>query len=70
MSENAKKRRGKKCYNNGVKNKFFLPSDEIPEGYVLGVLNKRKWYNNGTKNILIPLGNPVPNGFLEGMKIK
>ena len=29
---------GKKCYNNGIENKYFSPEEEIPEGYFLGGL--------------------------------
>jgi hypothetical protein len=28
---------GKKCYNNGLENRFFSPEEEILEGYILGV---------------------------------
>jgi len=28
--------KGKLCYNNGIKNKYFYPSDIIPEGFVRG----------------------------------
>ena len=27
---------GKKCYNNGINNRYFSPNEEIPEGYILG----------------------------------
>lgn len=33
---NNKYVQGKHCYNNGIKNKYFNPDDEIPEGYVRG----------------------------------
>lgn len=33
---------GKKCYNNGKKNKYFFPDEEIPEDYVLGQKEETK----------------------------
>ena len=27
---------GKKCYNNGINNRYFSPNEEIPEGYIKG----------------------------------
>ena len=36
----AEKRRGRRTYNNGVKEISILPGDEIPQGFVLGGLPK------------------------------
>jgi group I intron endonuclease len=33
---------GKKCYNNRIKNKYFSPDEEIPEGFILGVTEETR----------------------------
>ena len=46
--------RGKKCYNNGIKNIYLSENDEVPEGFVLGALSKgRKCYTDGVQNIYL-----------------
>jgi hypothetical protein len=33
---------GKKCYNNGIENRYFSPDEEIPEGYIIGMKEENK----------------------------
>ena len=44
---------GKKCYNNGINNRYFSPNEEIPEGYILGdkeeTCNKKSEAQKGEK---------------------
>jgi hypothetical protein len=71
---------GKKCYNNGIKNRFFYPDEEIPKGYILGVDMEtsqkksgknnpnygKKCYNNGIREIFISPKEEIPEGYILG----
>lgn len=69
--ERAEKFKGKKAFNNGIKNTFAY---ECPEGYVPGLIkkpNKRTkvkycWITNGEVQKMIPVDQTIPNGFFPG----
>lgn len=71
--------KGRIWCNNGIKNLKVKGEENIPEGFVKGILikddmkddisNKRKgmiYYNNGIKNIRIKEGTIPPEGFIKG----
>jgi hypothetical protein len=75
--ETKQKLRGKKHYNNGIKAIKLSDDQEVPDGFVPGMLEEtgrkigdrsrgRKFYNNGTKNIFISDDQEVPEGFVLG----
>jgi hypothetical protein len=59
----------KKYYNNGIKTILLGKDDLVPDGFVLGRLNKMKWYTNGKENKLIPIGNCIPPDYYPGTSI-
>lgn len=67
--ERAEKLKGRKAFNNGVKNTFAY---ECPKGYVPGLIRKptRKvkycWVTNGEVQKMIPVDQVIPNGFFPG----
>ena len=76
MSESGK---GRIWCNNGIKNLKVKSEEEIPEGFIKGILikeeskkdisEKRKgmlYFNNGIKNIRLKEGSIPPDGFIKG----
>lgn len=62
---------GRKCYNNGIANKFIKDGDKIPEGYRLG--SSRKGVisiTNGFTNKSIERGEIIPEGYWKGSYTK
>jgi hypothetical protein len=65
---------GKKCYNNGTKQKFFSIEEEIPKDYIKGSkLSGEKnpsygksIYNNGIREKFISTSDVIPLGFILG----
>lgn len=59
--------KGKKCYNNGIVNKFFYEGLE-EEGYEIGsrVKNNVKRINNGKEDRNIGLYEDIPDGWVIG----
>lgn len=62
--------KGRKAFNNGVKNVFAY---ECPEGYVPGLLIRKPtrkekycWITNGKVQKMIPVSQIIPNGFFPG----
>lgn len=70
--ERAENFRGRKAFNNGVRNTYAY---ECPEGYVPGLLIKKPhkrvtdkycWITNGKVQKMIPVDQVIPNGFFPG----
>jgi hypothetical protein len=59
--------KGKKCYNNGLINKFFKEGEQ-PEGFHLGLTTKGtfKLINNGVTNMNIKTDDEIPEGWTLG----
>jgi hypothetical protein len=71
---------GKKFYNNGDKSIQILDGEDIPEGFLPGMLPRseehrrklsiirrgQKHYNNGVKQIRISASEEIPEGFVPG----
>jgi hypothetical protein len=62
---------GAKAYNDGHKNIYLLPEDDIPLGFVIGGLPRTnehlRWFNDGSKNYLI---KPSLAGLLTKGRLK
>lgn len=67
--ERAENLKGRKAFNNGIKNIFAY---ECPEGFVPGLLPRAKrkvkycWITNGKIQKMIPVNQVIPNGFFPG----
>lgn len=63
--------KGKKCYNNGIINKFFKEGTE-EEGFYLGSKSKgtTKMINNGIINNTICIHDEIPDGWVLGSTTK
>lgn len=63
--------KGKKCYTNGLVNKFFK-ENEPEEGFYLGSKTKGtiKRINNGLSNMDININEEIPDGWMLGSKLK
>jgi len=62
---------GKKCYNDGIRNIFINPGDNVPDGFVAG--SAQKGYigiTDGINNMAIPSTDTIPNGFWRGSSQK
>lgn len=59
--------KGKKCYNNGLINKFFKEGEQ-PEGFYLGSITKGtfKRINNGVSDMNIKIDDEIPEGWTLG----
>ena len=67
--ERAEKFRGRKAFNNGIKNTFAY---ECPEGFVPGLLIRKPrkvkycWITNGKVQKMIPVDQVIPGDFFPG----
>ena len=63
--------KGKKCYTNGVVNKFFKENEQ-DDGFYLGSNTKGtlKLVNNGIINMNIKIYDEIPDGFVLGSTTK
>lgn len=62
---------GKKCYTNGIVNKFFKENEQ-EDGFYLGSITKGtfKRINNGVLNMNIQTDDEIPEGFVLGSTTK
>ena len=63
--------KGKKCYNNGLINKFFKEGEQ-DEGFYLGLTTKGtfKRINNGVSDMNIKIDDEIPEGWTLGSVTK
>lgn len=55
-------------YNNGIVNQLFKSEQDIPDGFVPGMIRtNKKCYNNGIKNIYLSDTDDIPDGYHLGM---
>lgn len=57
---------GKTCITNGIRNKYILPNEIVPEGWYIGRTLNRMWINNGVLNKFHNKLEIIPEGWYVG----